>query len=89
MEYRLIQHNGSGEVYAVREDGMVAGPLHDNDYKDNDAPNAMIRVDWAGDQAYSRRGLDLWQSDEYTVIATDRDPLSAVIDQPQSLERGA
>ncbi len=87
MEYRLIQHNGSDEVYGVREDGMAAGPLGDGDYKDNDAPNSTIRVDWAADLAYAEQRPDLWDSDEYTVLATDKDPLSAVVDQPQSLER--
>lgn len=89
MEYRLIQHNGSGAVYGVREDGMATGPLQDNDYKDNDAPNATIQVNWAAALDYADRREDLWESDEYTVLATDRDPLSAVVDQPQSLERGA
>ena len=87
MEYRLIQHNASGEVYGVREDGMAAGPLGDGDYKDNDAPNATIRVDWAADLRYVDRRPDLWGNDDYTVLATDKDPLSAVVDQPQSLER--
>ena len=88
MEYRLVQHNSSNEVFAVREDGMATGPLKDNDYRDNDAPNATIRVDWAADQRYSERRPDLWNNDDYTVLATDKDPLSAVVDQPQSLERG-
>ena len=87
MEYRLIQHNSSNEVYGVREDGLATGALHNNDYKDNDAPNATIRVNWAAALAYTDRRDDLWESDEYTVLATDRDPLGAVVDQPQSLSR--
>lgn len=85
MEYRLLEHNQSGEVFAVREDGMARGPLKNNDFRDQDAPNATIRVDWAGDQAYILRRPDLWDSDEYTMLASDRDPLSAMIDQPQAL----
>lgn len=85
MEYRLLEHNQSGEVFAVREDGMARGPLKNNDFRDQDAPNATIRVDWAGDQAYNLRRPDLWDSDEYTMLASDRDPLSAMIDQPQAL----
>lgn len=86
MEYQLVQHNSSNEVYAVREDGLATGPLRDNDYRDNDAPNATIRVDWAGDQDYAERRPDLWDNDDYIVLATDKDPLSAVVDQPQSLD---
>lgn len=86
MEYRLLRHNESEDVYAVREDGMASGPLRDDQFRDNDVPNATIRVDWAGDQAYAERRPDLWDSDAYTVLASDRDPLSAVVDQPQSLE---
>jgi len=87
MEYRLVQHNASGEIYAVREDGKAAGPLRNNDYRDDDAPDATIRVDWATGQRYATSRPDLWNDDNYTVLATDRDPLSAVTDQPQSLER--
>jgi len=87
MEYRLVQHNASGKVYAVREDGKATGPLGNNDYRDDDAPDATIRVDWATGQRYATSHLDLWNDDNYTVLASDRDPLSAVTDQPQSLER--
>ena len=88
MEYRLQQHNTTGEVYAVREDGLAGGPLRDNDYRDNDASNATIRVEWAGDQQYTEHRAEIWNSDDYTVLATDKDTLNAVVDQPQSLERG-
>ena len=88
MDYRLMRHNGSGDVYAVREDGMAAGPLRDADFRDNDAPNATIRVDWAADQRYADHRPDIWDSDEYTVLVTDKDPLDAAVSQPQSLERG-
>lgn len=86
MEYRLVQHTVSDDVFAVREDGMASGPLANHKYKDNDAPNATIRVDWAGDQDYAERRPDLWDNDDYIVLATDKDPLSAVVDQPQSLD---
>lgn len=86
MEYRLLQHNVSGAVFAVREDGKARGPLRDNEFRDNDNPEATIRVDWASDQHYTLQRPDLWGNDDYTVLATDRDPLSAVTDQPQSLE---
>jgi hypothetical protein len=86
MEYRLMEHNESGAVFAVREDGMATGPLGDNDYRDSDEPDATIRVDWASDQGYVAYRPELWNNDSYTVLATDRDPLSAVIDQPESLE---
>lgn len=87
MEYRLIQHNASEEVYGVREDGMATQQLRDNDFRDNDAPDATIRVDWAASLRYNERRPALWNNDDYTVLATDRDPLSAVVDQPQSLQR--
>ena len=86
MEYRLLQHNESGDVYAIREDRLATGPLQDNDFRDVDAPDATIRVDWASDQAYATPRPELWDNDDYIVLATDRDPLSAMIDQPQSLE---
>ena len=85
MEYRLIQHTVTGEVYAVREDGMARGPLGHNDYRDADEPDATIRVDWAGDQQYPDHRPDLWGSDDYIVLATDKDPLAAVVDSPPSL----
>lgn len=85
MEYRLVQHNASGQVYAIREDRMATGPLDNNAYRDIDEPDATIRVDWASDQDYATPRPELWESDGYTVLATDRDPLSAVTDQPQSL----
>lgn len=87
MEYRLLQDNASGAVFVVREDGRARGPLRDNEFRDNDAPDATIRVDWASDQRFTLQRPDLWNNDDYTVLATDRDPLSAVTDQPQSLER--
>lgn len=89
MEYRLIQHNDSSEVFGVREDGMATGPLQYNDYKDDDSPDATIRVTWAEGLKFTERCPELWESDAYTVLASDRDPLSAVVDSPQSLERGA
>ena len=85
MEYRLLQHNATEEVYAVREDGLARGPLRPNDYRDDDAPDATIRVDWATAQDYRDRRPDLWDNDDYTVLATDRDPLAAVVDSPPSL----
>lgn len=89
MEYRLVQHNDTGEVFGVREDGMATGPLQYNDYKDDDSPDATIRVTWAAGLDYTERRPALWESDVYTVLASDRDPLSAVVDSPQSLERDA
>ena len=85
MEYRLQQHNATGEVYAVREDGLANGPLGDNDYRDNDAPDATIRIDWAAALDYRDRRPDLWDNDDYTVLATDLDPLAAATDSPPSL----
>ena len=87
MEYRLVRHNESRKIYAIREDRLATGPLPDNAFRDNDDPDATIRVDWASDQDYATPRPELWESDSYTVLATDRDPLSAVVDQPQSLDR--
>lgn len=86
MEYRLIQHNQSERIYGIREDGRATGALRDNDFRDADAPDAAIRVAWAAALDYPESRPDLWDNDEYTVLATDRDPLEAVVDQPQSLE---
>ncbi len=86
MEYRLIQHNASERIYGIREDGRATGPLRDNDFRDADEPGAAIRVAWAGALDYRERRPDLWDNDDYTVLATDRDPLAAVVDQPQSLD---
>lgn len=85
MEYRLLQHNQSNDVFAVREDGMARGPLKNNEFRDQDTPTATIRVDWAGDQTYVLHRPELWESDEYTMLASDRDPLSAMTDQPEAL----
>lgn len=87
MEYRLIQHHGSDAIYGIREDGRATGPLRDNDFRDADMPDAQIRVAWAAGLRYDESRPDLWDNDEYMVLATDRDPLAAVIDQPQSLGR--
>lgn len=86
MDYRLLQHNQSGDVFAVREDGRARGPLKNNEFRDQDTPTAAIRVDWASDQQYNQHRPELWESDDYTMLASDRDPLSAVTDQPQSLD---
>jgi hypothetical protein len=86
MEYRLLRHNGSGEIVAVREDGQATGPLRDNDFRDADMPDATIRVDWADGQRYSSARPELWDNNDYTVLATDRDPLGAVVDKPESLD---
>jgi hypothetical protein len=88
MEYRLIQHNGNGQIVAIQEDGLATAPLHDNDFRDADSPDAAIRVDWADGQRYANMRPELWDNDDYTVLASDRDPLKAVVDQPQSLEHG-
>ena len=66
---------------------QATGPLGNNDYRDDDTPDATIRVDWATGQRFTTSRPDLWNDDNYTVLASDRDPLSAVTDQPQSLER--
>ena len=87
MEYRLIQHNGSEQIYGIREDGRATGPLRNNDFRDADMPDAEIRVAWAESLNYTEQRPELWDSDDYTVLATDRDPLDAVVDQPQSLGR--
>jgi len=86
VEYRLIQHNGSEQIFGIREDGRATGPLRNNDFRDADEPDATIRVAWAGALNYSESRPELWDNDDYTVLATDRDPLEAVVDQPQSLE---
>jgi hypothetical protein len=86
MEYRLIRHNGNGQIIAIREDGQATAPLKDNDFRDADMPDAAIRVDWADDQQYANARPALWDNDDYTVLASDRDPLGAVVDQPQSLD---
>lgn len=86
MEYRLLRHNGNGQIVAIREDGQATGPLRDNDFRDADMPDAAIRVDWADGQRYANARPEMWDNDDYTVLATDRDPLEAVVDQPQSLD---
>ena len=86
MEYRLIQNNGSEQIIGIREDGQATGPLRNNDFRDADEPGATIRVAWAGALHYTESRPDLWDNDDYTVLASDRDPLDAVVDQPQSLE---
>jgi len=86
MKYRLLQHNQSGQVYAIREDRLATGPLQDNDYRDVDTPDATIQVAWGSEQAYAPPRPALWDNDDYIVLATDRDPLSALVDQPQALE---
>lgn len=86
MEYRLIQRAEGGEILAIREDGMATGPLRNNDFRDDDRPDATIRVDWASDQPYATPRPDLWDNEGYVVLASDRDPLAAVVDQPQSLD---
>jgi hypothetical protein len=86
MEYRLVQDSETGRVYAIREDGLATGPLRNNDYRDADAPDAAIRVDWAGDQAYATPRPELWDSDRYLLLASDRDPLDVGIDRPEALD---
>jgi len=86
MEYRLIQQTEGGAIYGIKEDGMTTGPLRDNDFRDVDRPDAAIRVAWAESLHYTTHRPDLWDNDRYVVLATDRDPLSAVVDQPQSLD---
>lgn len=81
-----MQHNGNGQIVAVREDGQATGPLRNNDFRDADMPDATIRVDWADGQQYTNARPELWDNQDYTVLATDRDPLEAVVDQPQSLD---
>jgi hypothetical protein len=86
MEYRLMQHNTSGEIVAIREDGRATGPLRNNDFRDADMPDAAIRVDWADGQKYTNARPELWDNDDYTVLASDRDPLEAAVDKPESLD---
>ena len=86
MEYRLIQHNSGEQIIGIREDGQATGPLRNNDFRDADMPEAEIRVAWAAALNYTTSRPDLWDNDDYTVLASDRDPLEAVVDQPQSLE---
>jgi hypothetical protein len=86
MEYRLIQDHEGGAIYGIKEDGLATGPLRDNEFRDADRPDAAIRIAWAAALDYTDHRPDLWDDDRYVVLATDRDPLSAVTDQPQSLD---
>jgi hypothetical protein len=83
-----MQHNGNGQIIAIREDGQATAPLRDNDFRDADMPDAAIRVDWADGQNYANAHPEIWDNDDYTVLASDRDPLGAMVDEPQSLEAG-
>ena len=47
---------------------------------------ALFHLDWAASLRYTTPRPELWDSDRYVVLASDRDPLSAVVDQPQSLD---
>jgi hypothetical protein len=86
VEYHLVQQNDTVQIYAIREDGLATAPLGDNDFRDADTPNAAIRVDWASHQAYTEPRPELWDSDRYLLLASDRDPLYVGIDRPQALE---